>query len=70
MKKHRKQTDQQRREFLRSSIATGAGAVIATAAPAAVAVSGTTESVDKSAKPSAGYQLSQHVLDYYKTCAR
>ena len=70
MKKHRKQTDQQRREFLRSSIATGAGAVIVAAAPAAVAASGNTESVDQSARPSAGYQLSQHVLDYYKTCAR
>ena len=70
MKKHRKQTDQQRREFLRGSLATGAGAVIVAAAPAAVAVSGSPESADPSAKSGAGYQLSQHVLDYYKTCAR
>lgn len=69
MKKQRKQTDQQRREFLRNSIATGAGVAIAAAAPA-VAVSATDADAQKPGQSSAGYQLSQHVLDYYKTCAR
>ena len=68
MKKQHKQTDQQRRKFLRGSIATGAGAVIATAVPA-VAISNTSDSADQPEKESAGYQLSQHILDYYKTCA-
>jgi len=69
MKKQRKQTDQQRREFLRNSIAAGAGVAIAATAPA-VAVSASDTGAEKSVNSSAGYQLSQHVLDYYKTCAR
>jgi len=69
MKKQRKQTDQQRREFLRNSIAAGASVAIAATAPA-VAVSASDTGAEKSVNSSAGYQLSQHVLDYYKTCAR
>lgn len=69
MKKQRKQTDQQRREFLRSSVVTGAGAMIAAAVPG-VAVATTADNADQPNKTDAGYQLSQHVIDYYKTCAR
>lgn len=69
MKKHLKQTDQQRREFLRKSVATGAGAVVAAAVPG-VAVASTPYGTDKPVGSNAGYQLSQHVIDYYKTCAR
>ena len=69
MKKRAKPTDQQRREFLRNSAATGASAVIAAAIPGLVGAE-TLESTAKPAKQDAGYQLTQHVIDYYKTCAR
>jgi len=69
MKEQDKKTDQQRRNFLRGTVATGAGVVI-TAAGADVVVADTPE--NKADKPAgqAGYRLSQHVLDYYKTCVR
>ena len=69
MKKYRKPTDQHRRDFLRGSVATGAGVVIATAVPV-IAVASTSDDAVKQKKSNAGYQLSQHVVDYYKTCAR
>lgn len=70
MKEQDKKTDQQRRNFLRGTVATGAGVVI-TAAGADVVVADTLDDkADKSTGKQAGYRLSQHVLDYYKTCVR
>lgn len=69
MNKHDNKTDQQRRKFLRGTVATGAGAVIVAAAPG-VAAATTPDKAEQPAKQKGGYQLSQHVLDYYKTCAR
>lgn len=69
MKEQGKKTDQQRRNFLRGAVATGAGTVIAVAA-AEVVVADSPDNTDKPAGKQAGYRLSQHVLDYYKTCAR
>jgi len=69
MKTRDKKTDQQRRKFMRDSVATGASVVLAAGAPAIV-VAASVDGETPSAKQKAGYQLSQHVLDYYKTCMR
>ena len=69
MKKHDKQTDQQRRTFLRGSVATGAGVVIA-GSVTGVAVATDPDKSEPSVNKQSGYQLSQHVLDYYKSCMR
>lgn len=66
MKKDQEQTnDAERRNFLRSSATTGLGIMAATALPAAV-VAGT---VTAEQKGNQGYQLTQHILDYYETLA-
>lgn len=70
MKARDKKTNQQRRNFLRGTAAAGAGVVLTTAA-SGVAVADTTDNrTEKTNGKKAGYQLSQHILDYYKTCAR
>jgi len=57
--------DQQRREFIKKSAIVGAGvAATAVASTSAVAEVGATSAVKPEQK---GYQLSQHVLDYYKS---
>ena len=55
--------DQNRREFIKKSTLVGAGvAMTSTGATAAV------EATVETAKPEQkGYQLTQHVLDYYKS---
>jgi hypothetical protein len=66
MKKDQKQThDAGRRNFLRGSAATGLGIAAAAALPAAVAA----ETLATEQDGNKGYQLTQHVLDYYKTLA-
>jgi hypothetical protein len=69
MKARDKKTNQQRRNFLRGSVAAGAGAALTAAAGVTVANT-PDEQPEKAKGKKAGYQLSQHVLDYYKTCAR
>ncbi len=65
MKNKNQPKDQQRREFIKKSAIVGAGvtatAVASTSAIADVGV----PSADKPEQK--GYQLSQHVLDYYKS---
>jgi hypothetical protein len=57
--------DQQRREFIKKSAIVGAGvAATAVASTSAIADVGTTSAEKPEQK---GYQLSQHVLDYYKS---
>jgi uncharacterized transporter YbjL len=57
--------NQQRREFIKTSTLLGAGvAVGAMTSTAAIADVGTTGDEKPEQK---GYQLSQHVLDYYKS---
>jgi hypothetical protein len=57
--------DQKRREFIKKSAIVGAGvAATAVASTSAVADVGATSAEKPSQK---GYQLSQHVLDYYKS---
>ena len=65
MKKKSQPNDQDRREFIKKSTLVGAGVAATTmASTSAIAeVSGVTAE-----KPSQkGYQLTQHVVDYYKS---
>jgi len=66
MKRDRKQTDTKRREFLRGSVAAGAGATIAAAVPGA-ALAATGE--EAPAKPDENYRITRHITDYYKSTA-
>ena len=65
MKNKRKPRDQERREFIKKSTLVGAGvAATSLASTRAIAeVSGE----DKQKPEQKGYQLTQHVLDYYKS---
>jgi len=57
--------DKQRREFIKKSTIVGAGvAATAVASTSTIADVGTTGAEKPTQK---GYQLSQHVLDYYKS---
>ena len=65
MKNKSQPKDQQRREFIKKSAIVGAGvAATAVASTSAIADVGA-PSVDKPEQK--GYQISQHVLDYYKS---
>ena len=67
MKKIKKDLDKQRREFIKNSTLVGAGLAAAAVAPGAAAAGVTSEkSEDKQQK---GYQLTPHVLEYYKAAA-
>ena len=65
MKNKSQPKDQQRREFIKKSAIVGAG-VAATAVASTSAIAGdVTTSTEKPGQQ--GYQLTQHVLDYYKS---
>jgi hypothetical protein len=70
MKARDKKTNQQRRNFLRGTAAASAGVVLTTAASGVAVADATDKRTDRTSGKKAGYQLSQHILDYYKTCAR
>lgn len=60
--------DQQRRNFVKKSTLVGVGVAAAATLPAtAVAVSSDNELSDTSQQK--GYQVTQHVIDYYKSAA-
>jgi len=67
MKQKNRPVDKGRRKFLSGAAAAGIGGVAA-AIPAANTLAATGDE-DQSPKKSKGYQLSQHVLDYYKSAA-
>jgi len=67
--KHDQKHDQlkSRRAFIGGAVTAGAGAALAAIVPAA-AVSADIDTADE--KPAdKGYQLTEHVLDYYKSAA-
>ena len=67
MKKIKKDLDKERREFIKKSTLVGAG-IAATAVAPGAATAGV--SVDKSEdKQQKGYQLTPHVIEYYKSLA-
>jgi hypothetical protein len=62
--KHDDSQTTSRREFLKAGAVISTGAALTTLLPATAAV----EPEESAGKPkSKGYQLTQHVLDYYKT---
>lgn len=61
-------TDQQRREFVKKSTLVGVGVVASAALPGAV-VASTEEQPVAEKQGQKGYQLTQHVIDYYKSAA-
>ena len=64
--KHEKDQPNARREFLKTTAAAGAGAVITAVLPG-TAVAAPSDRQPASGKPRPGYQVTQHVLDYYRT---
>lgn len=72
MKKQPNQPDQQRRGFLQKSLTTAAIAVampgVAVAGTLDNQGNGTKELENTSANRKSGYQLSPHVVAYYKSC--
>ncbi len=67
MKKQKKDLDKKRREFIRNSTLVGAG-IAATAVVPGVATASV--SVDRTEdKQQKGYQLTPHVIEYYKSLA-
>ena len=67
MKKTSKKLDKKRRDFIKKSALVGAG-VAATTVGAGEAVAAV-EVDDNQVKQNKGYQLTNHVLDYYKSAA-
>lgn len=65
MNKKTQPKDQKRREFIKQSTLVGAG-VAATALVGTDAIADTA-TVDSDIAEKKGYQLTQHVLDYYKS---
>ena len=64
MKQDKKQADTNRRDFLRGSVAAGAGATIAAALPGA-ALASTEDEVPASTEEN--YRITRHIADYYKS---
>ena len=67
MKKIKKDLDKQRREFIKKSTLVGAGMAATTVASGSAIASVSTHNPEKPQQK--GYQLTQHVIDYYKSAA-
>lgn len=67
MKKKIRKPDNSRREFIKSSAIAGAGLAAGAALPGAAMASVSDDGPEK--KKQQGYQLTQHVIDYYKSAA-
>jgi len=59
--------DSDRREFIKKSTLIGVGVVASTVLPAVAIANVDEEKSD--ARQNKGYQLTQHVIDYYKSAA-
>jgi hypothetical protein len=57
--------DQKRREFIKKSALAGAGVAVTATAGASAIATDDAASIEKPGQK--GYQLTQHVLDYYKS---
>lgn len=65
MKNKRQPKDKERREFIKKSTLVGAGVAATTMASTRAIAEVSTDSAEKPGQK--GYQLTQHVLDYYKS---
>ena len=66
MKKTKKDLNKTRREFIKSSTLVGAGVVATTVLPGTAIASSSMGEPEEKQK---GYQLTEHVLEYYKSAA-
>ncbi len=64
MKKLTKNPDSSRRDFLRGSVAAGAGASIVATVPGAALAAQAEQEPDR---PVENYRLTRHIADYYKS---
>jgi hypothetical protein len=65
VKNKRQPKDKERREFIKKSTLVGAGVAATTMASTRAIAEVSTDSTEKPGQK--GYQLTQHVLDYYKS---
>ena len=65
MKNKTQPKDQERREFIKKSTLVGAGVAATTLASTRAIAEVSGETIEKPGQK--GYQLTQHVLDYYKS---
>ncbi|MDH3759820.1 MAG: twin-arginine translocation signal domain-containing protein [Gammaproteobacteria bacterium] len=65
MKNKRQPKDKERREFIKKSTLVGAGVAATTMASTRAIAEVSTDTSEKPGQK--GYQLTQHVLDYYKS---
>ncbi len=61
--------DSQRREFITKSTLLGAGLVASCVLPDTAIATGTEPELKPETSQKKGYQLTQHVIDYYKSAA-
>ena len=61
--------DSKRREFIKKSTLMGAGIVASTVIPGIAIANVDEEKVDINQQNNKGYQLTQHIVDYYKSAA-
>ena len=66
MKKIKKDLNKTRREFIKNSTLVGAGVVATTVLPGTAIASNSMAEPEEKQK---GYQLTEHVLEYYKSAA-
>jgi len=66
VKKIKNDLNKKRREFIKSSTLAGAGVVATTVLPGTAIASNSVEEPEEKQK---GYQLTEHVLEYYKSAA-
>ena len=67
MKDTKQQVSQSRRKFLRDAGIAGGAAAVAAASPGVALAEDTAATAAE--KPTEGYRLTKHVLDYYKSAA-
>ena len=67
MNKTNKKLDNSRRNFMKKSAVVGAGVAASTVAGGEAIAAVTTD--ESESKQNKGYQLTQHVADYYKSAA-
>lgn len=67
MKDKTQQANQERRDFIKKSTLVGAGVVASSVAGIEAVAAASTDKAEPVAQK--GYQLTQHVLDYYKSTA-
>ena len=67
MKNPKQQVSKSRRKFLRDAGVSGGIAAVAATTPAVALAD--TEEAGSEQKPTEGYRLTKHILDYYKSTA-